>query len=94
MYLLAQLVDLVVNIYIFIIVISVVVHWLIAFNVMDARNPQAQNLIDLLKRATDPVMKPIQKYIPPIGGIDVTPIIVIILLELVRGVLVKFLMSF
>ena len=67
-----------IEIYIFIVIIQVVVSWLIAFNVLDVKNPQAQNLVRLLDRATEPVYKPLRKYIPPIGGIDLTPIVVII----------------
>lgn len=88
---LIYLLGLAINLYILIIVVQVVVSWLIAFDVIDARNEQAQNLITLLRKLTDPVYKPLQKYVPPIGGIDITPLIVIIglqlLLSLVTGAL-------
>ena len=65
------------QVYFYIIVIQVIVSWLIAFDVINARNPQAANLLRLLDKATEPVYKPLRKIIPPIGGIDITPIIVI-----------------
>lgn len=65
------------NIYFWIIIIGVVISWLIAFGVMNTNNPQARNLLGLLNKVTEPVYKPLRKYIPPIGGIDITPIIVI-----------------
>ncbi|HRK98159.1 MAG TPA: YggT family protein [Alphaproteobacteria bacterium] len=74
-----------IHLYLWIIVIHVAVSWLIAFKVLNMDNPQARNLVDLLKKATDPVMKPIQKYVPPIGGIDITPIIVIIGLQILSS---------
>jgi YggT family protein len=70
-----------------IILLQVAVSWLINFEVINAANERAQNLIQLLKKVTDPVYKPIQKYVPPIGGIDVTPLIVIILLSVIKTVL-------
>ena len=81
-------IDLAFNIYIGIIIIQVAVSWLLIFDVINASNAQAQNLIALLKRATDPVYEPLRKYVPPIGGIDITPIIVILGLSLVRSVLI------
>lgn len=72
-----QLLLLALNIYMWIVIISVVVSWLIAFEVINASSAQAQNLLDLLRRATDPVFKPLRRYVPDVGGIDVTPIIVL-----------------
>lgn len=86
MYFIPKLLTLAINIYMGIIILQVVISWLIAFNVLNASNPQAKNLMDLLAKLTDPVMKPIQKYIPPIGGIDITPIIVIIGLEILKSI--------
>ncbi len=83
----AYLISLAFDIYIGIIVVQIAVNWLIIFDVINANNAQAQNLIELLKRATDPVYKPLRKYIPPIGGIDITPIIVILGLNLVRSLI-------
>lgn len=83
--LLVYLFNLAIDVYIFIVILQVVVSWLMIFDVINASNQQAQNLIALLKRATDPVYKPLQKYIPPIGGIDITPVIVIIGLQLLRS---------
>ncbi|MCC6598402.1 MAG: YggT family protein [Alphaproteobacteria bacterium] len=83
--LLAYLFSLAIDAYIIIIILQVAVSWLIIFDVINASNPQAQNLISLLKRATDPIYKPLQKYVPPIGGIDITPIIVILGLQLLRS---------
>ena len=83
-----SLLSLAITVYIWIIIIQVLVHWLIIFELINADNPQAQNLINVLKKITDPVYKPLRKYIPPIGGIDITPIIVILGLSLLQRLLV------
>ncbi|MCB1531715.1 MAG: YggT family protein [Alphaproteobacteria bacterium] len=89
MYVIASFISMAVDIYIAIIIIQVAISWLIAFDVINADNEKAQNLIGLLKKATDPVYKPIQKYIPPIGGIDITPIVVILALSFLRNLLLN-----
>lgn len=66
------------EIYFWVIIIQVAISWLIAFGVINTSNPQAQNLLRLLDKATGPVYKPLRKYVPPIGGIDITPIIIIL----------------
>jgi YggT family protein len=77
------------NIYFYIIVIEVVVSWLLVFEVINVRNPQAQNLVRLLRKLTDPVMVPIRKYVPPIGGIDISPIIVIFLIFVLQNLIYR-----
>lgn len=84
-----DLLNLAIEILKIIIIAQVLVSWLIAFDVINARSPQAQNLIRLLHKVTDPIYKPLQKYIPPIGGIDITPMIVIIGLILIQGYVVN-----
>lgn len=82
---LAQFLSMLIHIYIFVIIAHIAVSWLIVFKVLDTENPQAQNLVRLLTKLTDPVMKPVQKYIPPIGGIDLTPVVVIIGLQILNS---------
>ncbi len=85
----AEIIAFLINTYIFIIIAHVAVTWLVAFKVLDLQNEQARNLVALLKRATDPVMKPLQKYIPPLGGIDISPIVAIIGLQILIRVIFK-----
>lgn len=79
---LAQMLSWGIHLYMWVIILYVAVSWLIAFRVLDTRNPQARNLVALLNKVTDPVMRPVQKYVPPIAGIDLTPIIVLVGLQI------------
>lgn len=79
----ADILHFIISAYVFVIIAEVVLSWLIAFEVINVRNPQAQNLIRLIQRLTDPVMNPLRKVIPPLGGIDITPIIAILILNLI-----------
>lgn len=84
MSLIFYLISLIIHVYVLIIIVQVAVSWLISFEVINTENESAKNLVELLKKATDPVYQPIRKYVPPIGGIDLTPLIVIILLQILE----------
>ncbi|MCF8496658.1 MAG: YggT family protein [Alphaproteobacteria bacterium] len=75
---LAYLLDTAINIYVILIIVQVAMSWLIAFEVVNAHSPQARNLMALLEKITEPLYRPIRRFVPPIGGIDLTPLIVII----------------
>lgn len=79
-------ISLLIQIYIWVILIQVAVSWLLIFGVINIQHPQAKNLMALLDKLTDPVYKPLRKYIPPIGGIDITPLIVILGLSILQGI--------
>ncbi|MGH1403610.1 MAG: YggT family protein [Alphaproteobacteria bacterium] len=91
MFIIATLISFAIQVYILIIVVQVALSWLIAFEIINEKNDAAQNLTALTKRFTDPVYTPIRKYIPPIGGIDITPLVVIIGLQLLGGLLISLL---
>ena len=77
------------KIFFWIIIMQVVLSWLIAFEVINVRNAQAQNLIQLLNRITDPVFKPLRKIIPAIAGIDITPIIIIFAISILQSFIAR-----
>jgi len=78
-----------VQIYIYVIILQVAMSWLIAFDIINSNNQAAKNLTELLRKLTDPVYKPIRKYVPPVGGIDLTPLIVIIGLQILVSLLFR-----
>ena len=65
------------------IVISAILSWLFAFDVINRRNEVVYNVATFLDRITDPILRPFRRIIPAIGGVDISPIIVLLLL---RGV--------
>lgn len=77
------------DVFFWIIIAQVVLSWLIAFEVVNTRNPQAANLIKLIDRITAPVFRPLRKFVPPIAGIDLTPIIVIFAIYLLKNLVVR-----
>jgi YggT family protein len=69
------------------IIISAILSWLFAFDVINHRNRFVAQLADMLDRITGPVLAPLRRFIPPLGGIDVTPIIAWIVISGIRGYL-------
>ena len=86
---LGQLLVFLLDVFFWIIIIQVVLSWLIAFDVINIRNPQARNLVGLIDKATAPVYGPLRRFIPPIAGIDITPIIVIFAIKLLQGFIIS-----
>ncbi|HEX5262680.1 MAG TPA: YggT family protein [Phenylobacterium sp.] len=66
---------------IFAIIVSAVLSWLVAFDVINLRNRFVYSVAHFLDAVTRPVLRPVQKIIPPLGGVDISPVIVIIVLQ-------------
>ena len=72
------LIDTIVRLYIYILIAAAVLSWLIAFNVVNTRNPVVASVGEFLYRITEPVLRPIRSIMPNLGGIDISPVIVIL----------------
>jgi YggT family protein len=78
------LIDTIISIYIWLLIASAVLSWLIAFNVVNARNPIVHNVGEFLFRVTEPLLRPIRNMLPNLGGIDISPVILVIALLFLR----------
>lgn len=85
-----DIVLLVLQIYIWLLIASAVLSWLVAFNVVNTRNQVVATIGDFLYRITEPVLRPIRSAMPNLGGIDVSPIIVILLILLLENVIIRY----
>jgi YggT family protein len=74
----------VITIYIWLLIASVVLSWLIAFNVITTGNRFVYEIRDFLYRITEPLLRPIRNLLPNLGGIDISPIVLILALYFVR----------
>lgn len=81
------LIDTVIELYIWVIIASVVVSWLVAFNVINTRNSFVLQVQEFLFRLTEPALRPIRGVLPNLGGIDISPIILILVLVFLRRLL-------
>jgi len=74
------------TLYIYILVATAVLSWLIVFNVVNPRNQFVHMLGEFLYRVTEPVLRPIRNVLPNLGGIDVSPIVVILIIIFIQEV--------
>jgi YggT family protein len=87
MYSLLNLISTVIQIYIYILIASAVLSWLIAFNVVNTRNQFVAMLADALYRLTEPALAPIRRVLPNFGGLDLSPVVLILLLFFARNLM-------
>lgn len=72
------------DIYWWLVIIQAIASWLIAFNILNTYSRPVAMILDFLYRATEPALRPIRRFVPPLGGLDVTPIILLLLIWLVE----------
>jgi YggT family protein len=78
------LLDTIIWFYLVLVIAAAVMSWLIAFDVLNTRSRIVYQVIDFLNRVTEPALRPIRRILPNLGGIDVSPIILILLLTFLR----------
>lgn len=89
MYALIDVLNLAIGLYIWVIIASAIMSWLMAFGVINTSNPFVRSVAEFLFRLTEPALAPLRRVIPPIGGIDITPIILYFILIFIQGLLTR-----
>ncbi len=77
--------DNVVSLYIWILIINVIISWLVAFNVLNTNNRFVYSLLDVSYKLTAPPLNYIRRFLPNLGSIDISPIILILALMFIRN---------
>ena len=79
---------LVIDLYIWVVIASAILSWLVAFNVVNTNNRFVLSIADMLYRLTEPALRPIRSILPNLGGIDISPIIVILIIIFIQSVVI------
>ncbi len=87
---LLNLFDTLIELYIWLVIIWVIMSWLVSFNVVNTHNRIVYLVGDFLHRITAPALQPIRRVLPNLGGIDISPFILILLLWLLRSLLSEY----
>ena len=77
---------LVIDLYIWVVIAGAILSWLIAFNVVNTQNRFVYSVADMLYRLTEPALRPIRSILPNLGGVDISPVILILFLLFIRDV--------
>lgn len=78
------------DLYVWLLIASAILSWLIAFNVVNTRNQFVAGVAEFLYRITEPVLKPIRQFLPSFGGLDISPIILILIIMLIQRIITYY----
>ncbi|GGB33975.1 YggT family protein [Tistrella bauzanensis] len=73
-----------IEIYTWILIASVILSWLVAFNVVNTRNQVVFMIGSVIERMTEPVLRPIRNFLPSLGGLDLSPLVLLLLLNFLK----------
>jgi YggT family protein len=79
---------LLIDLYQWVVIVAVIASWLVVFNVVNARNEIVRGILRALDALTEPVFRQIRRVVPPIGGIDLSPLIVLIALWFLQRLII------
>ena len=80
----------VLQIYIWLLIAAAVLSWLIAFNIVNTHNQVVAMIANFLWQITEPVLRPVRAMMPNLGGIDISPVVVILLIFLIQNIIVRY----
>jgi YggT family protein len=82
-----EVIDIALTLYMWIVVAMAIFSWLVAFNVVNTRNHAVAVIGDFLYRITDPALRPIRSVMPNLGGIDISPVILFLIIIFIQRVI-------
>ena len=85
-------IDLALELYIWIVIAMAIFSWLVAFNVVNTRNQVVAMIGDFLYRITEPALRPIRNMMPNLGGIDISPVILFLIIIFIRYVIALYIL--
>ena len=74
--------------YTFVLIFAAAMSWLIAFDVVNYRSNIARNVIEMLRALTEPVLSPLRRFLPNVGGLDISFLLLFIFIQLIRSVII------
>lgn len=83
----------VIGIYSWIVIISVILSWLVSFQVINTTNSFVIMIIEFLYRVTEPVLKKIRRFLPNVGGFDLSPLVLILFLWFLQAVIARLILK-
>ena len=85
-----EIILLILDLYVWLLIASAILSWLIAFNVVNTRNQFVGAIAEFLYRITEPVLGPIRRRLPSMGGLDMSPIVAFFVLWLIQLYLAEY----
>jgi YggT family protein len=89
-----EIILLILELYVYLLIASAILSWLVAFNVVNTRNPLVAGIAEFLYRITEPVLAPIRNIMPNFGGLDISPIVLILIIYLIQKLIMYNVMPY
>jgi YggT family protein len=89
-----EVIQIVLELYVYLLIASAILSWLIAFNVVNTRNQLVAAIAEFLYRITEPLLAPIRRALPSLGGLDISPIILILIIVLIQKLIAYNIMPY
>ncbi len=89
-YALLQTISLILNLVWWVFLIMIVMSWLISFNVINTRNQFVYGVWRALNQLTEPILRPIRRVIPAVGGLDLSPIVVFVIIFFLQQLIANY----
>ena len=89
-----EIVLIVLDLYVWLLIASAILSWLIAFNVVNTRNQFVAAIAEFLFRITEPVLAPIRRTLPSLGGLDISPIVLILIIMFLQRVISYYMIPY
>ena len=87
---LLEVILLALQLYTWVIIASAIFSWLFAFNVVNPRNSAVATIGRMLYQLTEPALRPIRRFVPTFGGLDISPIILILIIFLIERIIIHY----
>lgn len=84
------LINTILDLFFWVLILSAILSWLVAFNVVNTRNRAVYLIGDFLYRITEPVLRPIRRVLPNMGGLDLSPIVVLLAISFVQNLMAQY----
>ena len=81
------LIERIIDLYVWVLIINVIFSWLVAFNVLNTQNRFVNSILEVTYKLTDPPLNYIRKFLPNLGSIDISPIILILALIFIKDLI-------
>lgn len=87
---LINLVITLIDIVFWLIIASAIISWLVAFGIINTRNQMVSTVVDMLYRLTEPILAPFRRIIPSISGLDISPVVALLILSFIRNLIIEY----
>ncbi|MGF6229743.1 YggT family protein [Inquilinus ginsengisoli] len=82
-----RIIDIALQMYVYVVIAAAILSWLVTFNVVNTRNQVVYQIGNALYRLTEPALRPIRRILPNLGGIDLSPVVLLLLIYFLQMVL-------